>query len=545
MVTRITTLLVALFLCLMSTSVSMAFERPLIIDHNHTNINAIPQAAIEQAKANLHIVYGHTSHGSQITDGMTGLVEFANNGGRGLNLPQNIFQWNNGGTGGALDLHDGGLYRDVGYYPDWYNSVTAYLDNPANADVNVVMYSWCGQVTDKYRYNTLHSEYLNPMSELETMYPHVTFVYMTGHVDIWADADNKAANQVIRDYCIQNDKVLYDFEDIEHYNPDGTYFEYVHDTCNIYTGPVPGGTIIGNWATEWQNSHTEGVDWYNCGSAHSEPLNANLKAYAAWHLFAKLGGWEAPIQPGITVTQSSGSTTVTESGGSDSYQIVLQTQPSADVVITITPDGELSVGSGPAAAIALTFSSENWNQAQIVTVSATDDTTEEGSHTGVITHQVSSNDTSYDNFPLENISVTITDNDLQHVGVTLIESEGDSSVTEKGNMDSYQIVLTSQPAAEVTITVTPDGQLDLGNGAAGEFTLVFTDQDWNQPQSVTIAAVDDALEEGTHTSTLSHSSESQDSDYDNFSIPDLQVTIEDPKKSLLLKLISSIINHGK
>ncbi len=47
-----------------------------------------------------------------------------------------------------------------------------------------------------------------------------------------------------------------------------------------------------NWATEWQNSHSRGVDWYTCGSAHSEPVNANQKAYAAWWLWARLAGWD-------------------------------------------------------------------------------------------------------------------------------------------------------------------------------------------------------------------------------------------------------------
>ena len=36
---------------------------------------------------------------------MTGPVAFANGGGKGLNLPQDIFSWNNGGTGKALDLN--------------------------------------------------------------------------------------------------------------------------------------------------------------------------------------------------------------------------------------------------------------------------------------------------------------------------------------------------------------------------------------------------------------------------------------------------------
>ena len=46
----------------------------IIIDHTCTNITVIPESAIIQAKASLHIGYGHTSHGSQLTTGMTGLV---------------------------------------------------------------------------------------------------------------------------------------------------------------------------------------------------------------------------------------------------------------------------------------------------------------------------------------------------------------------------------------------------------------------------------------------------------------------------------------
>ncbi len=265
-----------------------AHADPVIVDHRHTDITQIPQTAIEQAKANLHIAYGHTSHGSQLTTGMTGLVAFANGGGLGLALPTDIFEWNNGGSSGAIDLHDYAMDGDVGYYPQWVNNTRSYLN--ANSDVNVIIWSWCGQVGDKYAAGTLESEYLIPMDQLESDYPHVTFVYMTGHVDIWNDADNKAANQMIRDYCNANDKVLYDFADIERYDPDGIYFEFANDDCGYYDGA--GGTLLGNWATEWQNSHTEGVDWYSCSSAHSQPLNANQKAYAAWWLWAVVGGWD-------------------------------------------------------------------------------------------------------------------------------------------------------------------------------------------------------------------------------------------------------------
>jgi hypothetical protein len=261
-----------------------------IIDHNCTDITQIPESAINQAKADLHIAYGHTSHGSQLTDGMSGLIGFANGGGLGLLLPTDIFAWNNGGTGGALDLHDYAMSGDCGYYPQWVNETVAYLNNPANSDVNVIIWSWCGQVDDKYAAGTLGSEYLYPMAQLEVDYPDVSFIYMTGHVDHWDDANNKAANQMIRDYCITNDKVLYDFAAIESYDPDGIFFEFPHDNCNYYESVT--GPLLGNWAIEWQNSHTVNVDWYNCNSAHSEPLNANRKAYASWWLWATLAGWD-------------------------------------------------------------------------------------------------------------------------------------------------------------------------------------------------------------------------------------------------------------
>jgi hypothetical protein len=108
---------------------------------------------------------------------MTCLVNFANNGGLGLSLPTDIFAWNNGGAGGALDLHDSAMAGDVGCFPQWVNATREYLDDPANSDVNVIIWSWCGQVDDKYAAGTLDSEYLTPMSQLEAEYPGVTCLY--------------------------------------------------------------------------------------------------------------------------------------------------------------------------------------------------------------------------------------------------------------------------------------------------------------------------------------------------------------------------------
>ncbi len=105
-------------------------HRPLIIDHTSTDITAIPQEWIEEAKRVLHIAYGHTSHGSQLTSGMSGLVGFANGGGLGLALPDDIFAGMRTARMARSIWDDYAMGGDVGYYPDWVNNTRTYLGDP-------------------------------------------------------------------------------------------------------------------------------------------------------------------------------------------------------------------------------------------------------------------------------------------------------------------------------------------------------------------------------------------------------------------------------
>jgi hypothetical protein len=150
------------------------------------------------------------------------------------------------------------------------------------------MWSWCGGVSD----NTPEgiNTYLNAMNTLETDYPDVSFIYMTGHLDIWSWANLKARNQQIRDYCIANNKILFDFADIESYNPDGSFFEYATDNCDYYNGP--GGSYEGNWADEWCAANPGSDFCWDCYCAHSKSLNCNLKGRAFWWMMAEMAGWD-------------------------------------------------------------------------------------------------------------------------------------------------------------------------------------------------------------------------------------------------------------
>jgi len=351
----------------------------ILIDHNSTDITKIPQAAIENAKDSLHIAYGHTSHGSQITYAMlmSRLVAFANAGCKGLSLPQDIFAWDDGQTPGTLDLRDYIPWGDRGTMipggasdlgnpnaTQWATDTRTFLNDATNADINVIMWSWCGQLSSSsaHRYawtgwdswdadeHCFHlfedilydigegsdlrilledignnvGLYLLQMSELERDFPDVQFVYMTGHLDgTGLDGNLNKHNEIIRDYCSTYGKILYDFADIETYDPDGVYYGDQHPTdgCNYDANGNgvteedgdPGNPLNGdqNWALNWQAGHTQfdpyldadhddiidqqpDADWFSCSSSHTYPLNGNLKAYAAWRLFCQLAGWEGP-----------------------------------------------------------------------------------------------------------------------------------------------------------------------------------------------------------------------------------------------------------
>jgi len=287
-------------------------QGPIIIDHTCTDLNQIPEYWIEQAKEQLRLSYGHTSHGSQPVTGMDVLMADPLNG--------NLYDFNKNGVivSDTLSLDNYTPSGDLGHNGDtsWADRTRTYLDGSGTGSTrNVVVWSWCGGVSDNSVAGI--NAYLDAMNQLEQDYPNVTFVYMTGHLDgTGVDGDLNVYNNQIRDYCTANNKVLFDFADIESYDPDGNYFldRGATDSCN-YTG--------GNWADEWCTAHSGDPMCASCSCAHSRALNCNLKGRAFWWMLARIAGWDGGVVTEGEL-QKTASTGTADYGQTVTYTIAVQ-----------------------------------------------------------------------------------------------------------------------------------------------------------------------------------------------------------------------------
>jgi hypothetical protein len=91
--------------------------------------------------------------------------------------------------------------------------------------------------------------------------------------------------------------------------------------------------------------------------------------------------------------------------------------------------------------------------------------------------------------PIGDVVATIADNDV--ASVVIVQSGGSTNVTEGGAADSYTVVLGAAPTAQISIAVNGTFQ-----ATASPNNLSFTSANWAIAQTVTVSAVDDAVQEG-------------------------------------------------
>ena len=174
-------------------------------------------------------------------------------------------------------------------------------------------------------------------------------------------------------------------------------------------------------------------------------------------------------------------------GQSNAYTVVLTTQPSAAVIVTISghSGSDVSLGGHTLSAETLTFTPDNWNQPQAVTVSADQDDDAAADPVVTLSHAVSGA-VEYAAVSAEDIpSVTVTIDEDDAAGVSV---DPTALTVVEGQSNAYTVVLDSEPTSNVIVTISGHAGTDLslsGPSLSANDELTFTSANWNQPQSVT------------------------------------------------------------
>ena len=260
--------------------------------------------------------------------------------------------------------------------------------------------------------------------------------------------------------------------------------------------------------------------------------------------------------------------TVLEGGGRRSYKVRLGSQPDGgDVEVRITgvtrapedegqgrrlrffpdssaivsiisePNGDFApVGEG----IVLIFTAADWlkDKEQTVYVELSSNDVEQDDSEAIITHEVSGGN--YDDVEVPDVVLKLSESGFF---VTVPE---DLRVFE-GRSASYRIRLTSQPVDDVVVRVILPSDSSIGL-SRNPGVLTFTTGNWNTPQFVVVEYEDDDLSTRNQFLEITHTAESNDTDYDSGGVSVVSVSLnfldDDGFPSIRLVLSPSEADEG-
>ena len=201
---------------------------------------------------------------------------------------------------------------------------------------------------------------------------------------------------------------------------------------------------------------------------------------------------------GVTLSETE---LIVPEGGSGSYTVVLDSQPTAaevTILVRAPPDTDVSVSQDQAS---LTFTPSNWSQPQTVTVEAAHDPDAEADPAVVLTHTVSGGD--YQSVTASNVIVTISDDDTASTGIALtLDPE---RVTEQGGQQTVTVtaMLNAVSRTEdtvVNVVVAGDTATVVDDFAAiPSFSITIPANQPSGQNTFSLTPVNDAIAEGEET----------------------------------------------
>ena len=197
-------------------------------------------------------------------------------------------------------------------------------------------------------------------------------------------------------------------------------------------------------------------------------------------------------------------------GGSADFTVQLASQPSADVTLTISKEDLRDSWAFSWSPANLTFTADNWNQAQTVTVSSSKHPTAAWGQADLYLTP-SSKDSNY-----RNLSRHLTRYRVYEYDTPALDFNPGAVTVNEGASGSYSVMLNTPPTANVTLTLTSEGDGDLtldtdGSIDGNQNTITFTPEEWTWHR-VHVFAAEDA--DDAHGSlTITHTAASDDADY--------------------------------
>ena len=234
--------------------------------------------------------------------------------------------------------------------------------------------------------------------------------------------------------------------------------------------------------------------------------------------------------PGVTIDPK-GITVLP--GGSNEYTVVLGTEPTVPVTVTVSGQAGTDLTVNPEQ---ITFDMNDWDTPKTVEVSA-GGTAE--TDTITLSHHLSGGE--YGPLSADDVAVTIVKAsgalNLQ-VGIT---ASPQSLTVPEDQSRTYSVFLSAVPTGNVTVTIT----LPTGNDLSIDMTvLTFTTNNWNVPQNVRVTADDD--DDGIPDASVTIGNAVSGGGYDSGDNVDIEVTIEEndtPAVSLTTR--SLVIAEGE